>query len=199
MPGDEGEPDDFAWEIWLNGVDVPNNGKKPSYGKPAGLAMFDLPVLKAGDLPYLFGGGGDDIRFRDKNGDIVATYKTDKYDDDVYLPVNVPNANNINLNEKLSNVNLEDIDVIGVGVTGDFTFVMGGGTAVEAVYFLDGRNAGKSETFKTTRQNVGANVGYGGYGIVADFYDDKNLTFGDYTGRSFSVGGDWGVGSFNTF
>ena len=59
VPGDEGEPDDFAWEICLNGVDVPNNGKKPSYGKPAGLAMFDLPVLQASDLSgLLYGGGG---------------------------------------------------------------------------------------------------------------------------------------------
>jgi len=40
-------------------------------------------------------------------------------------------------------MNLEDVDVVGIKLTGNFTFVMGGGTAIESVYFLDGKDAGK--------------------------------------------------------
>lgn len=60
-----------------------------------------------------------------------------------------------------------------LGATGDFTYGMGGGAAVEGVYFLDGKDAGKSETFKTTRQSVGLNIGYGVYGISGDYFNKK--------------------------
>ena len=64
---------------------------------------------------------------------------------------------------------------------------MGGGKAIESVAFLDGKDSGKSETFVTTRQNVGWNGGVGVYAIAGDYYDDKNLKTTDYTGASFAL------------
>ncbi len=129
----------------------------------------------------------DDIRFRDNDGKLIATYKTDKFDKDVVVPVSIPTETNIDLNKQLSKVGLEDVDIVGVGADWDFTAVMGGGKAIESVFFLDGKDAGKSETFVTTRQNVGWNGGAGVYCIVGDYYDDKNLKTTDYTGASFAL------------
>ncbi len=129
----------------------------------------------------------DDIRFRDKDGNIIATYYTDKFDDDVYLPVSATETN-ININKLLEKVDMEDVDAIGIGGNWDFTFVMGGGKSLEAVYFLDGQDKGSSEIFVTTRQNVGINGGVGVYGILADFHgEDFQLVKNDYLGKSFSI------------
>ncbi len=66
---------------------------------------------------------------------------------------------------------------------------MGGGVSMEAIYFLDGKNSGESEIFKTTRQNAGLNGSMGVYGIAANYHgDDSQLSFDDYKGQSFSVG-----------
>ncbi len=144
----------------------------------------------------------DDIRFRDKEGNLIATYYTDKVDDDVYLPVSAEETN-INLNEQLGKVDMEDVDAVGIGGNWDFTFVMGGGKSLEAVYFLDGKDKGSYEFFETTRQNVGINGGVGVYGIFADFQGkDSQLTMGDYKGKSFSISagirGPW-IGSYSKF
>ena len=142
----------------------------------------------------------DDIRFRDKNGDVVATYYTDKVDVDVYMPVEVKGASNININETVQAAGgMTDVDVVGIGGNFDFTFAMGGGVSWESVFFFDGKDAGKSEFFKTTRGNVGINGGLGVYAIEGDFHDDKNLSISNYTGTSFSMGGDLGAGGFNYF
>lgn len=144
----------------------------------------------------------DDVRFRDKEGNLIATYYTDKADDDVYLPVSAKETN-INLNEQLEKVGMEDVDVVGIGGNWDFTFVMGGGKSIETVYFLDGKDVGSYEFFETTRQNVGIDGGVGVYGIFADFHgDDSQFTMSDYEGRSFSISagvkGPW-IGSYSKF
>jgi len=52
VPGNEGEPEKPRNDGVLDEVNVYTNPKNSRY-----TSMFDLPVLKAGDLPYLFGGG----------------------------------------------------------------------------------------------------------------------------------------------
>ena len=130
-----------------------------------------------------------DVRFRDKDGNLLATYHTDKVDTDVYLPVS-GSETNLNLNDMLSKVGLEDVDVVGVGGNWDYTFAMGGGKSLEAVYFLDGKNKGEYNFFETKRQNVGLNGGAGIYALAADFHGgDSSLGFSDYLGRTFSLSG----------
>jgi RHS repeat-associated protein len=145
----------------------------------------------------------EDIRFRDENGDIIATYYTDLVDDDVVLPVEDPFASNINLNELYEKFDLPDLDIIGIGGNWDFTFVMGGGKSIEAVYFLDGIQKFRSSIYTVSRQNIGANGSAGVYGIFGDYHgDDKNLNHTSYLGQSFSLGVDipniiiGGVGMF---
>jgi hypothetical protein len=94
---------------------------------------------------------------------------------------------------------LEDVDIVGIGVNFDFTAAMGGGTSVEGVYFLDGKDRGTSEVYKSHRQNIGLDGGLGIYALEGDYSDDKSLTRKDYKGRSFSVGGDIGGASINYF
>lgn len=80
----------------------------------------------------------DDIRFKDKNGNLLTTYYTDEVDTDVNIPFEIiPSGKgsslvtepNINLNWllKLAGVDIKDIDVVGIGGSWDFTAVMGGG------------------------------------------------------------------------
>ena len=145
----------------------------------------------------------DDIRFRDSKGRLIATYATDKADADIYLPFKDPLASNINLNKILGNIDLEDLDAIGIGGNWDFTFAMGGGVSLEAVYFLDGNNKGQYQIYRTKRQNFGFNGGVGVYAIFADYKGgDKTLNFNNYTGVSFSVSagikGPW-IGSYSKF
>jgi RHS repeat-associated protein len=135
----------------------------------------------------------DDIRFRDKKGNVIATYYTDEIDDDVYLPVEDENASNVNLNELLDKyAGMDDIDVIGIGGSWDFTFGMGGGISLEAVYFMEGKNRGNYEFYKTKRQNAGLKGAAGIYGIIANYQGgDGSLGFSDYLGPSFSLSADW--------
>ena len=141
----------------------------------------------------------DDIRFKDKNGNLLATYYTDEVDTDVNIPFEIiPSGKgsslvtepNINLNWllKLAGVDIKDIDVVGIGGSWDFTAVMGGGRYIEYVYFLDGLNKGISQAFEGNRMNVGLNGSVSIYGIVGDYYNDSSLTVNDYAGISFSVG-----------
>lgn len=145
-----------------------------------------------------------DIRFRDQDGNVIATYYTDKVDDDVFLPVS-SNGYNINLNDllQLEKLDLGDIDVIGIGGNWDYTFVMGGGQSLEAIYFLDGEDKGSSEIFETTRQNVGFNGSAGVYGVFADYHGvDEQLSINDYRGKTFSISagikGPW-IGGVSKF
>ena len=79
---------------------------------------------------------------------------------------------------------------MGIGGEFDFTCVMGGGVSLEAMYFLDGKDQGTSQLFKTKRQNVGMNGSLGVYGVFADFQGaDNKLTTDDYKGRSFALSG----------
>ncbi len=152
------------------------------------------------------GSGIDDIRFRDKEGNLIATFETATIDEDVYLPFTMPKGGdtNININTllRLAGVDLEDIDVVGVGGTWDFTFGMGGGKGIEYVYFLDGENKGTWQSFIVERGNVGLNGSLGAYAIVGDYYNDKALTTSDYAGTSFSLNvgikGAW-IGSYGKF
>ena len=138
-----------------------------------------------------------DIRFRDENGNLIATYYTDKYDQDVVLPVSMPGTN-ININEQLDALDIEDIDVLSIGADWDFTAVMGGGKNVEAAFFFDGEDAGTYELFTTKRQNVGLLGGTGVFISVSDWLgNDSELNFGDYEGRSFSLSGELGTVGFS--
>ena len=135
----------------------------------------------------------DDIRFRDKNGKVIATYYTKEIDDDVYLPVDDKTASNIDLNKLLDRYGgMDDVDVIGIGGSWDFTTLMGGGISLEAIYFLEGKNKGEYEFYKTKRKNVGLKGAAGIYGIIANFQGgDGILGFSDYLGPSFSLSADW--------
>ncbi|WP_284460875.1 hypothetical protein, partial [Chryseobacterium sp.] len=81
---------------------------------------------------------------------------------------------------------LSDVDIIGLGIGGDFTFAMGGGKSLEFIFFLDGANAGTWQTYTVQRGNVGIAGGYSIYGIVGDFYNDSLLDANAYTEYSFS-------------
>ena len=151
------------------------------------------------------GDENDDIRFRDKNGNVIATFETKEIDDDVYLPVEVtdgePNIN-INVLMRLAGIDIEDIDIVGIGGSWDFAFGMGGSKGIEYVYFLDGKNAGCWQAFIVEKGNVGLMGSAGVYGIIGDYYNDNSLTIGDYAGTSFSfnvgVKGPW-IGSYGKF
>ena len=81
---------------------------------------------------------------------------------------------------------LSDVDIIGLGIGGDFTFAMGGGKSLEFIFFLDGANAGTWQTYTVQRGNVGIAGGYSIYGIVGDFHKDSLLDANAYTEYSFS-------------
>src|SRR5690606_15664708 len=154
---------------------------------------------------YKDGNEKDDKRRRDSNGNVIATYETKEIDDDVYLPVEVtdgePNIN-INVLMRLAGIDIEDIDIVGIGGSWDFAFGMGGSKGIEYVYFLDGKNAGCWQAFIVEKGNVGLMGSAGVYGIIGDYYNDNSLTIGDYAGTSFSfnVGlkGPW-IGSYGKF
>lgn len=176
-----------------------NFGMRTYYG---GFGSFD------GDKITVGGGSSkekpDDIRFRDKDGNVIATFYTEEFEDDVYLPISSL-GRNINLNKLLAEklIGLKDLDAIGVGGDFDFTFVMGGGKSIEAVYFLAGKDKGTWQNFTAKRQNVGANGSMGVYAIFADYHlNDSQLTAEQYEGNSFSmslgVKGPW-MGSYSEF
>src|SRR5690606_20575947 len=136
----------------------------------------------------------DDIRFRDKDGNLLATYHIDPdiIDVDVYLPFSSKVAPNVNLNKYTKGIDekLNDIDVLGIGGNWDFTAAMGGGYSAEAIFFLEGKDTGCWELYETNRQNVGVNGSYGAYLIAANYTGDKgdaNMTSQDFTGPSYAI------------
>ncbi|WP_241676906.1 RHS repeat-associated core domain-containing protein [Chryseobacterium sediminis] len=127
------------------------------------------------------------IKFVDDDDNVIAKYATKKYNATIKVPYkSIGRA--LNLNEMYKA--LPDIDIVGIGIGGDFTFAMGGGKSIEFVFFLDGVNAGSWSTFTAERGNVGISGQYSVYGILGDYFDDANLKSSDYTGYSFSVSAD---------
>ncbi|MEN2436561.1 RHS repeat-associated core domain-containing protein [Weeksellaceae bacterium A-14] len=139
------------------------------------------------------------VKFVDENDKVIAKYATDKYNARVKIPYKVGELD-LNLNDFYKS--LPDIDAVGIGIGGDFTFVMGGGKSIEFVFFLDGVNAGTWATFIAERGNIGVAGGYSVYGIGGDYFDDATLKTSDYTGYGFSISAEIkaikGVG-INTF
>jgi len=127
------------------------------------------------------------VKFVDDNDKVIAKYATNKYNERIKVPYQVGELD-LNLNEMYKS--LPDIDAIGVGVGGDFTFVMGGGKSIEFVFFLDGVNAGTWTTFIAERGNLGIAGSFSVYAIGGDYFDDTHLKTSDYTGYSFSIGAD---------
>ena len=126
-----------------------------------------------------------DIRFKDSEGNLIATYHTDKIDKDVKIEsVNVGKDLNINLN-KITN-KLPDVDVIGINIGGEFT--VGGGASVgfQYAYFLDGKDAGNGAFFATASGTLGLSVGAGVSVFAGDYIGssgDQNMTMNDYLGN----------------
>ncbi|MDC8099814.1 RHS repeat-associated core domain-containing protein [Chryseobacterium rhizosphaerae] len=123
------------------------------------------------------------IKFVDENNKVIAKYATKKYNAIVKIPHNIGKID-LDLNS-IANP-LSDVDIIGLGLGGDFTFAMGGGKSLEFIFFLDGANAGTWQTYTVQRGNVGIAGGYSIYGIVGDFHKDSLLDANAYTEYSFS-------------
>jgi RHS repeat-associated protein len=131
----------------------------------------------------------DDIRFRDEHGNLLATYRTSQIDKDVVVKGtgDVGSSPNLNLNTLAES--LPDVDVIGVGIIGDFTFAGGASGAIEGVLNLDGIDRGKASTHGVVSGNLGFAGGIAVYGLAMDFVGakgDSQLTMNDYDGQSFS-------------
>ncbi|MFC4686121.1 hypothetical protein ACFO4P_04135 [Epilithonimonas pallida] len=127
------------------------------------------------------------VKFVDENDKVIAKYATNKYNARIKVPYTIGGLD-LNLNEMYKS--LPDIDAIGVGFGGDFTFVMGGGKSIEFVFFIDGVNAGTWSTYVSQRGNLGIAGSYSVYGIAGDYFDDAKLKSSDYTGYGFSIGAD---------
>lgn len=146
------------------------------------------PKKREEELEYDESEENDDIRFRNKKGKVIATYYTNDIDDDVELPFDI-DASNIDLNALIAEFSgMEDLDVVGFGGDWNFTAAMGGGISLEVLYFLDGKNKGEYEFYKTKSQNVGVKAAAGLYAIFGNYHGPDNLLNRyDYLGRSFSL------------
>jgi len=142
----------------------------------------------------------DDIRFRDKNNHLIATYYTDKVEKDVKIEnVDVKKDLNINLNKITDK--LPDVDVIGINFGGEFTVGGGVTVATQFAYFLDGKDLGHGAFFNYAGGNLGVSVGAGISAFAGDYIGslgDKNFTMNDYLGNTaaYNIGIEAESGSY---
>ncbi|WP_221403270.1 RHS repeat-associated core domain-containing protein, partial [Weeksella sp. HMSC059D05] len=138
----------------------------------------------------------EDIRIRDVDGNLLATYYTNSIDIDYYLQnVDVSNDLNININNELNNQNNQnfDVDVIGVNIGGEFTVGMGASAGFQFAVFLDGENKGEYSFFANVAANIGLSAGVGISAFAGDFIGNKgdsNMNFSDFEGntQSYNIG-----------
>ena len=168
------------------------------------LSVDPLAVKYPKSSPYCFSGNNpklfidpdgaqtlefDDIRFRDEKGNLLATYKTNEVDRDIVIKGTGNTGSSPNINLKTLVERLPDVDVIGVGIVGDFTFAGGASGAIEGILNLDGVDKGNASTHSVVSGNLGFAGGIAIYGLAMDFVDDKGdsqLAIKDYDGQSFS-------------
>lgn len=138
----------------------------------------------------------EDIRIRDVDGNLLATYYTNSVEIDYYLQnVDAPNDLNININNELDKQNSEsfDVDVIGVNIGAEFTVGMGASAGVQFAVFLDGENKGEYSFFANATANIGLSAGVGVSAFAGDFIGskgDSNMNFSDFEGntQSYNIG-----------
>ncbi len=143
----------------------------------------------------------DDIRLRDKNGNLIATYHTNKIDRDVYINnIDIKKDINININ-KFLDASIPDVDVIGVSAGGEFTVGGGANVGIQYAYFLDGKDKGNGAYFYSAQATLGLSVGAGVSIFFGDYIGssgDPNMTMNDFLGntQSLNIGVEVVSGSF---
>lgn len=142
----------------------------------------------------------DDIRIRDKNGNLIATYYTTLYEEDIYLH-NVDVKEEINLNINKATKNLPDVDVIGISIGGEFTVGGGANADWQYAFFLDGKDAGNGAFYYTVQGTLGLSIGGGISAFAGDYTGakgDSKMTMNDFKGNitSYNAGIKFFSGSF---
>jgi RHS repeat-associated protein len=164
------------WGMWLS-VD-PLAEKYPNYNP------YNYCLNNPLNMVDQDGKAPDDIVFKDKKGNKLATYKDGKKEiTNITLPIdNFGSSPNVNLNK--ATANLTDVDVLGIGISGEATYGIGAGAGQEFLYYLDGKN--KGEVYAYSYASVTLGVGGEGLSISAIagnwLNNDSNLSANDYLG-----------------
>ena len=149
--------------------------------------------------------GVDDVRFRDRKGNLIATYQTKEVDKDITLNgVDIGRDLNINLNKVESTAKsiLPDVYVVGFGVSAEAEAVagVGAGESIDVFFHLDGQDKGKTSVHFTGSFKVGTlSAGGSVYATAGDYVDKKvgdkkGFSSDVLNGRSYTVGGGVSLG-----
>lgn len=172
-------------------------------------AVFDNNPILLIDPTGRDSESNDDIRFRDSDGNLIATVPTERIDIDISLPtsrifpgedgnrpsmpdLSVPLATLSAISYVLEN--MPDIDAIGINIGGNFVVGAGGSLTYSFVYFLDGENKGETAWFYTVQGRIGVEGGLGASVFVANYMgaegDAKMRADQDFPGpvNSYNIG-----------